>query len=605
MAGINYVNLFGAPAQQAPLAPVIPVQRIAAQAPMTPAAGALQGLSSAAGSIIAALSGQKKEQANQAVVDALMQAQKGWTAPDDIYAGSHRSPEQIAADPNTQAMLGGVDAELARVAGRMGQQAPQQITADPGQQGAMAQGQPGVPQAAPIQPVQVQPLTGTSGGDTLVPSPNDLAEDPQGTMGDFRRNMAAYETRDIGKLNPLQETRPGQMIAQAFSDQAPAARTSYLSPPMRDQGAKVASAGETAPGTTGVPAALASLQHKAQENPELASYLQGPMQNMQLLQLQQQEDARLRKQELQDRWTAPTSAEREAQRMGLQPGTQAWKDYLAGSKPQTNVNINTGASAKEFNEAEGKRLSEQFGKIQEGAGVAGDQLGKIQLLQSINDRAAAGATADIEVAFKNGLSSIFGKDYLSSLGIDTDTSLEGMFKSLSVDLAMGQRVAGTGAMSDNDFRQFQNVVGGGLTNSREGRAAALAWLEAAQERKLQMAETAYEYLGDNGVFDERGFLKEWRGYIRDNPLLTDEQLQELRGLAKTRPAGAATTETDPAALQRQRQGQTAADIPPIVFNRPDAAASWLSQQDPAWLETLDPQTMQRILDQVDRANGNR
>lgn len=604
MAGINYVNLFGAPAQQAPQATVIPVQRIAAQAPLTPAAGALQGLSSAAGSIIAALSGRRKDQANQAVMDALMQSQKGWTAPDDIYQGSHRTPEQIAADPQTQAMLSGVPAALAQASGQ-----PQQITADPGQQMAMAQGQPGVPQSAPITPVQVQPLTGASGNDTLVPSPNDLAEDPEGTMGRFRRNMAAFETRDIGKMNPLQETRPGQMVAQAMAEPKPAARTSYLSPPQR--GAKVASAGEPAPGTQGVPAALASLRHTAQQNPELASYLQGPMQNMQLMQMQQQEDARLREQALQDKLREPTGDVRTLYQMGIDPQSPEGQRLLRqGFERGTRVQIgdvNTGPSAEKYNEAEGKRLSEQFGKYQDAADNAYSQMSQIDLMRSINDEAGAGALAPFTTSLKEFGVSVLGPERFESLGLGRDNvAVSTLLDRMSREMALGKHAGIGGVMTDKDFNEYMRMVPG-LADTREGRALALEWMGATQQRIMDKADMAYEFRDENGLFDERGFRRAWRQHINETPLISSERMEEMRRVAQrapeSRPAQAGTL--DPAAMQRQREGQGAADIPPIVFNRPDAAASWLGQQDPKWLETLDPQTMQRILDQVERANGNR
>lgn len=523
MAGINYVNLFGAPAQQAPQAPVIPVQRIAAQAPMTPAAGALQGLSSAAGSIIAALSGNRKDRANQAVMDALMQSQKGWTPPDDIYPGSHRTPEQIAADPQTQAMLSGVPAALAQASGQ-----PQQITADPGQQMAMAQGQPGVPQSAPITPVQVQPLTGSSGADTLVPSPNALAEDPEGTMGRFRQNMAAFETRDIGKMNPLQESRPGQMVAQAMSENAPRARTSYLQTPI-NRGEPVARAGETAPGTQGVPAALANLRYTAQQNPELASYLQGPMQNMQLMQMQQQEDARLREQALQDKWREPTSAQKNLRAAGIDPNSpEGRKALMNAGSTNVNVGVNNDLAKKEV----GRDDTAVQGALDDARSAATTAATANELLPYI-DKIYSGPNAEFSLEAVAQLRQIMPTSMMERLGIDDKVS-DTQFAQTIMSRMVSSMIKQMGANPSNADLIFAQVLGPRLSNTPEGNRLIVDYINRASERAQERLRFIRDWRKQNGTFDLDGEIA-WSERTASKPLLSQEQYDRARELAGQAP----------------------------------------------------------------------
>lgn len=200
------------------------------------------------------------------------------------------------------------------------------------------------------------------------------------------------------------------------------------------------------------------------------------------------------------------------------PNFAQWKADLrrAGA---TQVNVNPGEKA--FNQQMGKMGAESYGKIQAQAENARGMLGMYDLAEdAINTGVRTGILGDKELTVRQ-----FGQ----MLGVDTDANKVAggeLLRSVQNKMALMMRspdggMGMPGALSDRDI-QFLKDSQIGIDRSPEGNRRMLQAFRALEQRKLDVARLADEYVQQHGTFDQGGFNKIIREFADQNPLFNTQ-----------------------------------------------------------------------------------
>ncbi len=200
------------------------------------------------------------------------------------------------------------------------------------------------------------------------------------------------------------------------------------------------------------------------------------------------------------------------------PTFAQWKADLrrAGA---TQVNVNPGEKA--FNQQMGKMGAEAYGKIQSQAENARGMLGMYDLAEdAINTGVRTGILGDKELTVRQ-----FGQ----MLGVDTDANKVAggeLLRSVQNKMALMMRspdggMGMPGALSDRDI-QFLKDSQIGIDRSPEGNRRMLQAFRALEQRKLDVARLADEYVQQHGSFDQGGFNRVLREFADQNPLFNSE-----------------------------------------------------------------------------------
>ena len=186
----------------------------------------------------------------------------------------------------------------------------------------------------------------------------------------------------------------------------------------------------------------------------------------------------------------------------------------------TNVSVDTGdkESAKQM----ARHFAENYQTIYKAGISARDTLGNLDLAQSaLESGIRTGFGAEIEQSLRK-----IG----ASLGIgDVDKVASGeLLSAVQNRMALQMRnpdsgMGMPGAMSDAD-REFLKASQLGLDKSPDGNKAMLTAARALENRKLEVAKMADEYLEKNGALDA-GFNRLVRDYAEKNPLFAVQNPQ--------------------------------------------------------------------------------
>lgn len=177
-----------------------------------------------------------------------------------------------------------------------------------------------------------------------------------------------------------------------------------------------------------------------------------------------------------------------------------------------------GQFAKEL----GKRFASQYDDLEKGAVQASNQNSQLDRLGMLLDQVDTGK-------FAGGIQSIkqaalgMGLD-LEAMGIKNDTGAAEAAQALSNQMALELRnPAGgagmPGALSDKD-REFLVSMVPGLTQTPQGRKMLIESRRRLNERSIQVAKLARDYVQQKGQLDQ-GFFEVLQQWSEENPLFGD------------------------------------------------------------------------------------
>ncbi|OQM76458.1 phage tail tip lysozyme [Manganibacter manganicus] len=240
----------------------------------------------------------------------------------------------------------------------------------------------------------------------------------------------------------------------------------------------------------------------------------------------------------------PTDDMREYELARDQGYNGSFQNYMLDMKRAgaTSVNVNSGDSA--WNKESAKLQAKRYDDISRQAGNAQDMLSMYDLAeQALTSGVRTGFGAETELNLRQ-----LG----ASMGIDTDPDkLAGgeLIRSIQNRMALLMRspsggMGMPGALSDRDIK-FLKDAQIGLDRSPEGNRKMLEAYRAMEQRKIEIAQLADQYVQDHGKLDA-GFNQDVRNYAKANPLFPEQP----QGSGATRGSGGAT------GRQRARNPQT-------------------------------------------------
>lgn len=210
-----------------------------------------------------------------------------------------------------------------------------------------------------------------------------------------------------------------------------------------------------------------------------------------------------------------TTAMQNVQAMGLQPGTP---EYAAAvermtSPASTNVNINPGEKA--WDTEMGKQFAQRYDDLVKQSESATQMLGLLDMAEAgFETGVRTGALGETEQSIRQlGL----------TLGIGDADKIAGgeLVRAVQNRMALVMRSPDSGmgmpgAVSDRDLT-FLKDAQVGLDRSPEGNRRMLSAFRAMEQRKLDIARLADEYIQREGRLDP-GFNRAVRDYAAANPM---------------------------------------------------------------------------------------
>lgn len=224
----------------------------------------------------------------------------------------------------------------------------------------------------------------------------------------------------------------------------------------------------------------------------------------------------------------PTSTMQNLQAAGFTPGTPEYRQAMLDAT-RSGTTVNVGAGEKAWDTESAKLFAKRYDDISAGAMNAQQMLGMYDLAeQALASGVRTGVGGETELTLRQ-----LG----AAMGMDTDPKkLAGgeLVRAVQNRMALTMRspdggMGMPGALSDRDIK-FLKDSQIGIDRSPEGNQAMLAAFRAMEQRKLQVAQLADDYIAQNGRLDA-GFNRAVREYANTNPLFAatqpDERVQQL------------------------------------------------------------------------------
>ena len=208
--------------------------------------------------------------------------------------------------------------------------------------------------------------------------------------------------------------------------------------------------------------------------------------------------------------------------------TGSFMDFLQAKKKDFNVDINT-AGADDFSKALMKEMAKRYETYQNEADAAERTMNNLSLMDSIaqQDDFYSGFGADTLLRVRRAAVA-FGAD--PDLVSDAET-----FNKIAKDSALQVMGGSLGVGFSNADREFVEAMVPNISNTIEGNRKIIAVQKKLQQRKIQLARLAEQYV------DEKGTLKGFRGFIMDwseeNPLFSSQEKSTLDASATAKSAG--------------------------------------------------------------------
>ncbi|MGE8690911.1 MAG: hypothetical protein ACN6PJ_27460 [Achromobacter sp.] len=198
---------------------------------------------------------------------------------------------------------------------------------------------------------------------------------------------------------------------------------------------------------------------------------------------------------------------------GLQPGTKPYQDaMLAGTKTGTTVNV---GGERAWDNESAKLFAKRYDDLTTQAQSAQQMMGMYDLAeQALASGVRTGVGGEAELNLRRFAQSIGVGDADKVAGGELVRAIQNRMALImrSPDSGMGM----PGAVSDRDL-VFLRDAQIGLDRTPEGNRKMLAAFRALEQRKVDVARLADEYIAEHGRLDF-GFNRAVRDYAAANPL---------------------------------------------------------------------------------------
>ena len=214
----------------------------------------------------------------------------------------------------------------------------------------------------------------------------------------------------------------------------------------------------------------------------------------------------------------PTSLMQNLEAAGLQPGTPAYRDAVLQGTRGTTVNV--GAGEKAWDTESAKLFAKRYDDLTTQAQSAQQMLGLYDLAQAgLDSGVRTGSFGGAEQAVRQmGLALGIGNaDKIAGGELLTAVQNRMALQMRSPDSGMGM----PGAVSDRDLT-FLKEAQIGLDRTPEGNRKMLDAFRKLEQRKLEIAQLADQYIQQNGRLDA-GFNQAVRQYAAANPMFPEQQ----------------------------------------------------------------------------------
>lgn len=201
-----------------------------------------------------------------------------------------------------------------------------------------------------------------------------------------------------------------------------------------------------------------------------------------------------------------------AQAAGLQPGTPEFNEFMLSGGREPMVNVNVGPTETEYDKVIGKQYGERFVALQDDAAKAQSALGTLDSMeQAINDpNFYSGAAGETVLQLRR---------VAASLGFSDPEKITSMeqFNAQAKQAALDAMGGSLGTGFSNADRDFVVEQVPNLGNTPEGNRRLIEVQRRINERKLQIAQLARDYVARNGRLGP-GFDEELAKWAEANPL---------------------------------------------------------------------------------------
>lgn len=218
----------------------------------------------------------------------------------------------------------------------------------------------------------------------------------------------------------------------------------------------------------------------------------------------------------------PTSAQRNAEALGYQPGTPEFADYIRRvtmpSSPTINVSTNLPPQPKKEQEARGTALAARGQAVFDAAQKASAQIPALQMALTISDTAESGDPLPSALQERAGT-------LLQGLGFDVEN---GPFSKVLGNITSGQAFnaimqnavltkmqAQAGPQTESDTRLIRQTVAN-LGNTPEARNFLLRSAMSLAQRDVDKSAFYEDYWAENGTYD--GAERAWSSRMGRVPL---------------------------------------------------------------------------------------
>ena len=210
----------------------------------------------------------------------------------------------------------------------------------------------------------------------------------------------------------------------------------------------------------------------------------------------------------------------------------SFMDFLQAKKKEFNVDINT-AGADDFSKALMKEMAKRYETYQDEADAAERTMSNLTLMDNIarQDDFYSGFGAETLLSARRAAVA-FGAD--PDLVSDAET-----FNKIAKDSALQVMGGSLGVGFSNADREFVEAMVPNITNTIEGNRKIIAVQKKLQNRKIQLARLAEQYVDQNGTLKGfRGFIMNWS---EQNPLFSAEDKTTLDPSAAAKGLGLSDT----------------------------------------------------------------
>lgn len=218
----------------------------------------------------------------------------------------------------------------------------------------------------------------------------------------------------------------------------------------------------------------------------------------------------------------PTSVQKNAEALGLAPGTPEYADYIrqVTTKPQTQVTVSNVAETEEAKQNAKLGVARDFkilSAIDESATMAQKLNESLDFVDANIEKAATGKFAGVRTALGQFVAGMGIDPKLVGTDINQIASAES-FSSATADIVLARATQLKGSMSDRDVK-FLVDAAPALSTTQQGNKLIVQYMRRMNDRAILKQEMAESYKLENGSM--YGFNAKWARFVQENPLFSE------------------------------------------------------------------------------------